>query len=120
MGHHWDWFEREYGRVSFMLYRSAGDISSPPSPPPPTVQEVKQRAIEIICERLMLAQNNPTACQKEFCETCGWLIGAAASVQTPQETLKGTIEGLTSDGYLRLLTESKKSVTIPQGVLTLI
>ena len=89
-------------------------------PHPPTVQEVKQRAIEIICERLMLAQNNPTACQKEFCETCGWLIGAAASVQTPQETLKGTIEGLTSDGYLRLLTESKKSVTIPQGVLTLI
>ena len=86
-------------------------------PHPPTVQEVKQKAIETICEHLLLAQKNPELYRKEYCAACSWLVGADAVVQTPLERLEGTIEGFSLEGYLRFKTKFGSVVTVPQGVL---
>ena len=85
-------------------------------PRPPTVHEVKQKAIEAVCEHLALAQKDPEHYRKEYCAACSWLIGADALLQTPQEQLEGTVEGFTPDGYLRFKTKAGASVTVPQGV----
>ena len=87
-------------------------------PHPPTVHEVKQKAIEAVCEHLALAQKNPELYRKEYCAACSWLIGADAVLQTPLEQLEGTIEGFTLDGYLRFTTGSASPITVPQGVLS--
>ena len=85
--------------------------------PTPTVQEVKNRAIDVLCECLASAQKHPGQYRDEYLADCGWMIGMKVLLQTPQEELEGTIDGFTTEGYLQLQTTFGKSLTIPQAVV---
>jgi BirA family biotin operon repressor/biotin-[acetyl-CoA-carboxylase] ligase len=85
--------------------------------PPTTVQEVKQRAIDVLCDYLKWAQESPELCQEKYRDACGWMIGMEAVLQTPQEELEGTIEGFSSEGYIKLRTKFGESKTIPQATV---
>jgi BirA family transcriptional regulator, biotin operon repressor / biotin---[acetyl-CoA-carboxylase] ligase len=83
----------------------------------PTVHEIQNLAIEMLCEHLSKAQSNSKQCREEYCAACEWMVGMEAVLETPQGELSGTIEGFSPEGYIRLRTSTEEVKTISQAIV---
>lgn len=84
---------------------------------PLSVAEVTKKTCNALLSALSTASRHPDQCLKEFLKACSWMKGMQATVHTPTETLKGTVQGFTLDGHLLLHLPTGKTIAIAQGVI---
>lgn len=85
---------------------------------PPSVNEVRQKTIDVLLSTLASASEDPKSFQERFVLSFSWMKGMEAAVQTAEGVVRGTVDGFSPEGHLLLMKADGIRLSIAQGVIS--